>query len=143
MKSPVFGFARNHPPDAALGVCHIPFAAWNDVNMGVFNGLAGRSAIVEPDVEPGQNILFSQQASRDRDLNPQFSLFRFCKVKNTADMTLGDDDGVAFRDRVGIRESQGVLSAQENTLRRQIAEWTFGASHEFSLSKTTHGSKRI
>jgi hypothetical protein len=51
---------RDHPPDAAARIGNVALPAWDDVDVGVRDGLACCQAVIEPDIESIRLVLCQQ-----------------------------------------------------------------------------------
>jgi hypothetical protein len=79
--SPVFGFVRDYPVNAAPQIWNITSVARNDVDMGMSNRLPGLGSIVDTNVEGGWMKSLGKQLSHLDDLRPQLPIITLRQVK--------------------------------------------------------------
>ena len=96
--------------------------AWDQMNMKVRNGLPGSSPIVDADVVALRAELFVGNSLGLIQQGQKLCAFIRFKVKERADVSLGDDQGVARRDRECIAHNQPQRAGVNHARLRQATE---------------------
>ena len=93
--APVICFFRDDPPDPAPGVGTVIGKARYEVDVQVRNGLPGSRPVVDSDVVALRLELSIHDCLGSVEQRQQLRTFVTLKLKERADMPVGDDEGVA------------------------------------------------
>ncbi len=99
------------------------------MDVGVHDRLARRFAIIDADVECVSVQIMPQLGPHLSDELPKCGLFFFGEVKKAGDMPLGDDQGVAFRDRKSVGDGERRIVFDVDAAGGRVAKWAFLVGH--------------
>lgn len=123
--SPVLGFGRDHPPNAATRVGNIAVATRYHVDVRVHHGLPSGAPIVDPDIEAQRPESFEEKPTDNSNMVPKCSLLVRCEIVNGLNMSPRHDQRVAFRDGVPVEDRQAVGRLMQDAIWGRMAERAF------------------
>ena len=100
----------------AARIGHLSVAPRNDVDMCVCNGLAGGEAIVESDVKAVRFEVGEQALSNLTNHLPYSLLVGHGELVNAANVLARDDQSVASRHWIGIREGDRLFRFDQDAI---------------------------
>jgi len=99
----IIHFGGDDSADAAPRIRGVAVAAWNQVDVGVKNGLPGRGPAIHPDIETGDaRIGLRDPPAQDPDQSIGVSAFLLRQRKPVRRVPFGDDEKVSLGDRMTV-----------------------------------------
>jgi hypothetical protein len=129
---PIGGPGGDDPAYTAAGIFYIPSPTRDDVYVRMVHGLTGCFTDVDPDVETVHCWIAAESLLDETSEFEDGLLFELSELEEVGLVALGDDQGVAFGERVAVREGGGqVVLLGDLVLFDSLAE---GAVHWLDAS---------